>query len=242
MFLGQLIRDKDNYLTEEIGWLNTDIAKINVQKLQTFLPTLFHNLNLHDLNTWKTFMSTPECENAFPTLIESRLSEFQKILVIQAIRPDRLYSALSKFASQMLGNFCIYNRYKSIKYKLFEKSILILGIKSINETTIDWNILCNEAEEDISRPILILIGTGAVDPTSDLAEIAMQRLGSKSRFYQIAMGSDSSIQQSAVIESVRHCAKSGDWLCLNNIHLISNFVPHILQVNKIKINLLLLLL
>lgn len=81
--------------------------------------------------------------------------------------------------------------------------------------------------------ILIFLGAGAVDPTSNLIALAVQRLGSKNRFHQMAIGFNNSVQQLAVLESIRYCAKVGDWLCLNNVHFIGNFIPYILQV-KLK--------
>lgn len=118
--MGQLITENhDINLKTEISWLNNDIRNANVEKLQTFLPTLFNNLNLNDFNTWKTFMNSHECENAFSPEIEKRLSEFQKLLVIQALRPDRLYSAMNKFALLMIGNN-FYNKLNlNLKFLFF---------------------------------------------------------------------------------------------------------------------------
>lgn len=99
--------------------------------------------------------------------------------------------------------------------------------------------MCDEVKEnEILQPFLILIGTDAVDPTSDLIAAAEQRFSSKSRFHQLAMGSDNNTQQSAVLESIRNCAKLGNWLCLNNVHFLSNSIPLILQVKFffIKLN------
>lgn len=51
---------------------------------------------------WKSFMESSDCEAKFPSHL--KLSEFQKILVIQTLRPDRLYSALMQFSLHITGN------------------------------------------------------------------------------------------------------------------------------------------
>uniref|UniRef100_A0A915E5T1 Cytoplasmic dynein 2 heavy chain 1 n=1 Tax=Ditylenchus dipsaci TaxID=166011 RepID=A0A915E5T1_9BILA len=66
MFLGQLIKSR----------------RLDVAKLQTHLPTLYHALNIEDQQTWSTF---------------------SVLRNVKALRPDRLYSAMNKFGCQMLA-------------------------------------------------------------------------------------------------------------------------------------------
>jgi dynein heavy chain 2 len=70
---------------------------------QSALPELYSQLQLDDKGSWSGFSHSGECENNFPVQLGHRLSPFQKVLVVQALRPDRLHSALVQFALQTLG-------------------------------------------------------------------------------------------------------------------------------------------
>ncbi len=70
---------------------------------QTHFPTFYQNLQLEDSNTWSEFAKSSECEQAFPAAVDKKVTPFQKLLVIQALRPDRLHSAMFHFATHALG-------------------------------------------------------------------------------------------------------------------------------------------
>lgn len=73
-------------------------------KFQKYLPSLFNKLRLDQENLWKDFANSTDCEVKFPVSVEENLTEFQKVLVIQAVRPDRLNSALSSFVKKLMSN------------------------------------------------------------------------------------------------------------------------------------------
>jgi dynein heavy chain 2 len=52
---------------------------------------------------WSNFSRSNECEKEFPSAIEKKTSLFQQLLVVQAIRPDRLQTAMGLFACKALG-------------------------------------------------------------------------------------------------------------------------------------------
>jgi dynein heavy chain 2 len=64
---------------------------------------MYSQLQLDDKGSWSGFSHNGECENSFPVQLDRKLSPFQKVLVVQAVRPDRLHSALVHFALQTLG-------------------------------------------------------------------------------------------------------------------------------------------
>ncbi len=72
-------------------------------QFKQILPALYQKLNLEDQNAWRGFTQSSECESAIPPSMESRLSAFQKVVLVQTLRPDRLHSAMSKFAAKALG-------------------------------------------------------------------------------------------------------------------------------------------
>ncbi|KAJ8926459.1 hypothetical protein NQ314_021248 [Rhamnusium bicolor] len=65
------------------------------------LPDLYNNIQLKELNLWKNFMNSNSCEAEFPT--HCKLSGFQKVLVVQALRPDRLHSTMSQCVLHVTG-------------------------------------------------------------------------------------------------------------------------------------------
>ncbi|EJW81048.1 hypothetical protein WUBG_08043 [Wuchereria bancrofti] len=157
--------------------MNFEILKI----LQKYLPTLFNNLRLTDQALWSEFARTINCETAFPSAIDAVLTPFQKLLVIQAIRPERLYSAMISFVTN------------------------VLGIPSINPSPLDLKSIY-KLESNENEPIMILISPGA-DPSQELEELARKQISS-AKFYQISMGQG---QRQAALEAIRTCATNGGW-------------------------------
>ncbi len=91
---------------------------------------LYQSLCLNDSDLWLTFSRSSCCEQEIPPPIAKKISIFQQVscqstvctnqnthraltlfrslsqvLVVQALRPDRLQSAMAAFASQALGKF-----------------------------------------------------------------------------------------------------------------------------------------
>ena len=52
-----------------------------------------------------------ECEKEFPSKISNQISRFQKVLLTQTLRPDRLYSAIQLFSTEVLGSILINTKY-----------------------------------------------------------------------------------------------------------------------------------
>lgn len=71
--------------------------------LQTTFPHLFSVLYLSDTKLWDKFAKSSHCEQELPSSVASKISIFQQLLLVQALRPDRLYSASALFASRALG-------------------------------------------------------------------------------------------------------------------------------------------
>jgi dynein heavy chain 2 len=76
--------------------------------LQSALPELYSQLQLDDKGLWSGFAHSGVCENNLPVQLARKLTLFQKVLVVQALRPDRLHSAVVQFTLQTLGivKFC----------------------------------------------------------------------------------------------------------------------------------------
>ncbi|VDM55898.1 unnamed protein product [Angiostrongylus costaricensis] len=101
-----------------------------------------------------------DCESSMPPAIEQKITPFQKVLVIQATRPDRLYSAMLNFV------------------------LKTLSIPSINPPPFDLSDVL--AESSNREPVLLILAGGA-DPSQELEELASKTIGSH-KFTAISMG------------------------------------------------------
>ena len=66
-------------------------------------PRLYSDLHLNDSAMWSHFSRSSQCEQDFPSSLAKKLSRFEQVLVVQALRPDRLQSAMAGFAANALG-------------------------------------------------------------------------------------------------------------------------------------------
>lgn len=94
-------------------------------------------------------MTSTTPQNNIPPHI--KVTDFQKVIIIQALRPDRLHSSMKN---------CVIN---------------ITGLKSLEAPMLDLFSIYNESNN--SEPILILAVAGA-DPISQIVELS-QRLNIK---------------------------------------------------------------
>ena len=76
-----------NSQLSQIGWLSDYRDKKQaIELIRTHLPSLFQQMQINDQQAWAGFMKSTECENAYPPSINSRLSDFQRVLIIQVFQ------------------------------------------------------------------------------------------------------------------------------------------------------------
>ncbi|MBN3304013.1 DYHC2 protein, partial [Amia calva] len=179
LIVGDMIRKTDTHksLREQIpSWIDQDRTGAVALFKNTF-PSLHQMLCLDDADLWLTFSRSSTCEQDFPPSIAKKITPFQQVLVVQAIRPDRLQSAMAFFASQSLG--------------MKELSPPPLNLKRLYKETLEI------------EPVLIIISPGA-DPSQELLELASETVG-RENYHEVAMGqgqADIAIQ--ALKESARN--------------------------------------
>ncbi|NXA12552.1 DYHC2 protein, partial [Sapayoa aenigma] len=196
VIIGDTIKKSDSQrsVRDQIpSWIEQDRAWA-VASLKISLPGLYQTLCLEDESLWQTFSQSSVCEQDFPSTIVKRISLFQQVLVVQAIRPDRLQSAMALFACKTLG------------------------IKELSPSPLNMKRLYKETLE--TEPILIIISPGA-DPSQELQELASVERNTEC-YHQIAMGQG---QADLAIQTLRECARNGEWLCLKNLHLVTSWLP-----------------
>uniref|UniRef100_A0AC35UGI5 Dynein heavy chain n=1 Tax=Rhabditophanes sp. KR3021 TaxID=114890 RepID=A0AC35UGI5_9BILA len=187
---------QDNNRTSSIQWVPS-IRSNSVAKLEKALPGLVKAVQLSDQGTWKEFSKAVDAENYFPQSTSTKMTPFQKVLIIQAIRPDRLHTFLNNFACQALQ------------------------LTSINPPPLDLESIY-QVDSTEHEPILILTGPGA-DPSQDLEELGKRIVGMEN-YLQISMGQG---QQESAIQFLKKSAEQGLWLCIKNVHLVSDFLPRL---------------
>ncbi|KAF4787703.1 hypothetical protein TURU_168391 [Turdus rufiventris] len=204
LFQRALQSEQDSGNTEErikllIGSLKDTVYEYVCRCLfKVSLPDLYQTLCFEDEGLWRTFSQSSICEQDFPSPVVKRISLFQQVLVVQAVRPDRLQSAMALFACKTL--------------------VIIIGIKELSPPPLNMKRLYKETLE--IEPILIIISPGA-DPSQELQELASIERNTEC-YHQIAMGQG---QADLAIQTLRECAQNGEWLCLKNLHLVTSWLP-----------------
>ncbi|RCN27494.1 hypothetical protein ANCCAN_26771, partial [Ancylostoma caninum] len=136
LFTG-FILDEQQVSPVAIPWVDESRYSA-VARLQAHLPTLYNNLQLTDQGTWNEFSRAVDCEDTIPSAIEMKITPFQKVLLVQAVRPDRLYAAMQNFV------------------------LKTLSLQSINPPPFDLADIL--AESSNKEPILLILAGGA-DPS-----------------------------------------------------------------------------
>ncbi len=175
-------------------WIDSERV-VAIGQLKANFPTLYNNLELASLEKWTAFARTSICEREIPPSILKHLTAFQQVLVIQALRPDRLQSTMELFA------------------------VRTLSLKELAPSTLNLKRLYS-SETLPSEAILVVISPGA-DPSQELQELAEEVVGGD-HYHQLAMGQG---QADVAIQLLRDCAISGDWVCLKNLHLVTAWLP-----------------
>ncbi|GLD99145.1 hypothetical protein PINS_up007863 [Pythium insidiosum] len=171
-------------------------------RLVETLPKLAQLCRFDSTDLWIRWSKSPECEQAFHAKMEKSsgsggggLSPFQKVLVVQALRPDRLQSAIIQF---ICG---------------------VMSLKSLTPPPLDFKTISTD-EATNATPVLLMTTAGA-DPSKELEEVASAVVG-KSHYFEVAMGGG---QQEKALSLLKSTAEHGEWLCLQNLHLVVAWLP-----------------
>jgi dynein heavy chain 2 len=116
------------------GWVSEDRLP-TLAKLRAHFPTLYENLQLEDNSVWSAFSrGNMSDDEDVPVQLSKKLTQFQKVLTIQALRPERLVSCMENFVQSALN--------------LKELSPPALSLKNVYTETVN------------SVPVLIIISSG----------------------------------------------------------------------------------
>lgn len=194
---------KEKDISQFIGGPNRDmlrdfqIASVKgLEKLDVF-SSLFDTINgSAELNYWKKWLKEEKAETCELPKSMNNLTSFQKLLLIRALRPDRITSALTNYIIEMMTE------------------------KYIEPTTFDMNETYKESSS--LTPIFFVLFPG-VDPTVWVEEQG-RKVGKsiqQGSFINIPMGQG---QEERANASLVECAEKGKWIMLQNVHLMETWL------------------
>ncbi|KAI3354358.1 hypothetical protein L3Q82_018881, partial [Scortum barcoo] len=158
VFTGSIVGEM--FKKEEFpSWIDQE-RQGSVAIFKATFPALYQSLCLSDSDLWLSFSQSSQCEQEIPSSIAKKITPFQQLLLVQAVRPDRLQSAMAAFATQALG--------------MKELSPPPLNLRRLYTETLEW------------EPVLIIISPGA-DPSQELADLAAETVG-RDNYHEISMG------------------------------------------------------
>lgn len=149
---------------------------------------------------WKAWFDDEKPEAALQLLpgeYKNTVNGFNLLLLLRAMRPDRLVAALSSYVSGKMGS----------KYVVAEP----------------YDMAACYAESSPSTPIFFVLFPG-VDPTVWVESLG-RKLGYTSdngRFINISMGQG---QEAPAMAKLQALAKDGGWIMLQNVHLMQSWLP-----------------
>ena len=193
IFTGALVSTGTKDVGRYPSWAPPE-RQAQYQVLSEILPQFVATLELDNSSKWSKFANAPDAERHVPSI--RGVSAFQKILITQALRPDRLQSAILQFCNDMLH------------------------VDSISPPTQYLSLSTLYSESNQTTPILLISSPGA-DPSKELQEFATKTVGIN-QYEELAMGGG---QQEVAIHMLKSAASNGTWLCLKNLHLVVAWLP-----------------
>lgn len=148
------------------AWLRDELAP-GFAALAAALPHLVEACEFGDAATWAAWASGSGGADAagggaaLPPRAAGALTPFQQLLVVKALKPDRLQSAMTDFCCRALSVHGVSPAAASLAQVI-------------------------ERETSSGEPVLFITTPGA-DPCQELAEYAVQRVG-RERYHEVAMG------------------------------------------------------
>lgn len=148
---------------------------------------------------WKKWYQEERVEVAELPKAYKELSDFHRLLLLRAMRPDRVTSALTNYVSKMMGEKYV----EQPPFNVFE---------AFNET-------------DKKTPLFFVLFPG-VDPTPDVERVAAKYNISlaNGKFINISMGQG---QEDPAKKALFACAEKGHWIMLQNLHLMQSWLKGI---------------
>ncbi|XP_045470082.1 dynein axonemal heavy chain 7 [Harmonia axyridis] len=166
--------------------------------------TAYKGLRQHfvdNMDAWKKIFDSPEPqEYPLPAPFDTRLSQFQKLLILRCIRYDKITPAVQSFVAANLGK-----RY-------------------IEPPPFD--LTSSFADSHCCIPLIFILTPGA-DPTAVLLKFADDQGFGAARLFALSLGQG---QGPIAIRLIDEGVRNGTWVVLQNCHLAKSFMPSLERV------------
>ncbi|PRP81711.1 hypothetical protein PROFUN_10811 [Planoprotostelium fungivorum] len=194
LLVGKIVAGIGSSAADFPTWASAD-RKPFYTLLSNSQPKLTASANFKDSEAWSTWAASVSAETEFPKKYAGKISGFEKLLIIQALRPDRLETAMNLFVCEMI-------------------KLPTLAPQPFNFQKV------YQDESSPDEPLLLIISPGA-DPSQELEDFAAKSIG-RDKLFQVAMGQG---QAEIALAALRKGGKEGCWVLLKNMHLAISWLP-----------------
>jgi dynein heavy chain len=163
----------------------------------------FNNLGndmQNDCDDWREWFDTETPETSkIPSDYEKTLNDFDRLILLRVIRPDRVTTALKKYIGKVMGS------------------------EYVTQPPFDMEACYNETTNQIPTFFVLFAG---VDPTLWVEDLGKKKgmTFENGTFKNISMGQGQEAPAEAVVSNF---AKNGGWVMLQNCHLMQSWVPRL---------------
>uniref|UniRef100_A0A7S2QUS9 Uncharacterized protein n=1 Tax=Triparma pacifica TaxID=91992 RepID=A0A7S2QUS9_9STRA len=179
-------------------WMSEAIwGKIKALESMSSFKGLGDNMQ-SDSDDWRVWFDDEKAEKAkMPGDYEKSLSAFEKLVLLRAMRPDRVSTALTTWIGNTMGKVYV------------EDPVFDMGATYL--------------ETNNKTPVFFVLFAG-VDPTPWVEDLGKEYgiTAESKTFINISMGQGQEPVAEGVVERF---AKEGGWVMLQNCHLMSSWVP-----------------
>lgn len=146
--------------------------------------------------SWKKWYGDEKAELIELPKAYRNIELFHRILLLRALRPDRLSGALVQYVTESLGE------------------------EFIEQPSFDPFVMYKETS--VITPAFFVLYPG-VDPTPDVERVGatMGKSITEGTFINISMGQG---QEDIAINALKNCAKKGNWIMVQNVHLMTEWM------------------
>lgn len=160
-----------------------------------------HQFVAGDLKGWKAFYDSDSPENAaLPEPWNSKLTGFQKMVLLRCFRPDKLVPTVTNFVEENLGR------------QFVEPP--------------PFDLAASYADSHSCIPLIFILTPGA-DPTATLLKFADDNGFGANRLFSLSLGQG---QGPIAVKMIDDGTKFGNWVVLQNCHLAQSWMETLQRI------------